>query len=422
MVTSSDQVSEFLYYGYLPSSSRWSARTQHVRHLSHALSRVKPLAYDWPAHKWVEHGVVVLRDALARQPLDQGRCHIVPISGGYDSRLLLSWVSRNVPRENVVAVTFGTPGTFDFEIGRKVAQVAGVQHDALDLTTVRLSRNELIQAVCDGGEWTYLPDAFYNRLIHNTYGDDVVYWSGYLGEAVAGAHLAPLSANDWSAARLHFADRQRWSRAVDITMPGYNPLEPLPDVPLFSVEAVSPYEQLDIMFRQVACIRPILDSGNREIRMPFTDREWIRFMMGAPRSLREGTRLYFDVLERFDPVLFSLPAKQHYGLPRAAGIWRINTRRAKLRLARAGQQMLPQLPWPVSPMVNYIDLNAALRKRSDIREVVLQSLENLQRAGVVDWLAPMRLWQQHQDHRIDCAAALLALTALDLNLQVQELC
>lgn len=70
---------------------------------------------------------------LTTDECDDDVTHVLPLSGGLDSRTILGGLLNNIPAEEIVTVTFGTPDTWDFEIGRRVAHEAGTQHFTVDL-------------------------------------------------------------------------------------------------------------------------------------------------------------------------------------------------------------------------------------------------------------------------------------------------
>ena len=47
------------------------------------------------------------------------KIQVVPLSGGKDSRLILGALLKLGLRKNIVAITFGTPGTLDYEIAKQ---------------------------------------------------------------------------------------------------------------------------------------------------------------------------------------------------------------------------------------------------------------------------------------------------------------
>ncbi len=59
--------------------------------------------------------------------------HLVPISGGLDSRAILA------EAKNIYTYTFGTPNTLDYDVAKKL----GTNHTSFDLTQYIFNQNEL---------------------------------------------------------------------------------------------------------------------------------------------------------------------------------------------------------------------------------------------------------------------------------------
>ena len=60
--------------------------------------------------------------------------HLVPISGGLDSRSILAGVLKHTEAKNIYTYTFGTPNTLDYDVGNYVAKKIGTNHKSFDLT------------------------------------------------------------------------------------------------------------------------------------------------------------------------------------------------------------------------------------------------------------------------------------------------
>lgn len=63
--------------------------------------------------------------------------HIIPLSGGLDSRAILAALIDKGFKNHFTAVHIWAPGTLDYEIGNFIAQKAEEKHYSLDLTKKR---------------------------------------------------------------------------------------------------------------------------------------------------------------------------------------------------------------------------------------------------------------------------------------------
>ncbi len=80
-----------------------------------------------------------LETALKRQTAGSGRV-LVPVSGGYDSRILSGMLSRAKGRDGVVALSYGHDHALDVVYGRKIARKCGLKHYNVPIAPDYLSR------------------------------------------------------------------------------------------------------------------------------------------------------------------------------------------------------------------------------------------------------------------------------------------
>ena len=192
-----DAIPTFLHFGYLPRPPADGSQDFWTN------GRDKEWNGDESA--LIARGVQSLKCAF--KDCGEGP-HIVPLSGGLDSRAILGGLLDAGHRDRIVAVTWGTRGTYDFDIGCEVARHAGVRHEDIDLTQVSVRRELLLETARDVGKCVWLFDAFYNRLAPKLFGKNAIYWSGFLGDPLSGAHLPPLESQTWGQAVSRFV---RWN-------------------------------------------------------------------------------------------------------------------------------------------------------------------------------------------------------------------
>lgn len=137
---------------------------------------------DDPEGEVRELGERLLR-ATERAVSGKGRL-LVPLSGGLDSRAILGAVLECKPASDILAVTFGMPGTFDFEIGARLARETGLAHRALDVTRPADYDAEFRRRIVETDglvdlRWRFLSD--WDTLFAEC--PDVVY--GFLGDSLS---------------------------------------------------------------------------------------------------------------------------------------------------------------------------------------------------------------------------------------------
>ncbi|OIS62112.1 asparagine synthase-related protein [Staphylococcus equorum] len=112
---------------------------------------------------------------------------IVPISGGLDSRLILSSVLESKNADEIDTITFGTPGSLDYEIGNKIAKKLGTKHTSINIKKLEFEISELYNFATEIEN----PVVMFHNLPKKIfdYGDNSVLLSGYLGDVISGKRL-----------------------------------------------------------------------------------------------------------------------------------------------------------------------------------------------------------------------------------------
>ena len=79
----------------------------------------------------------LFREALEKRinKYNHHETFLLPLSGGFNSRYVLGTALELVSPTRILAMTFGEKGSYDFEIGKLVAETAGVRHLVYPLTS-----------------------------------------------------------------------------------------------------------------------------------------------------------------------------------------------------------------------------------------------------------------------------------------------
>jgi len=418
MPINENAINAYLYFGYLPNQSGPGILEKIAEWLageSDRKSAYEHMSYD----RLVDEGIRSFRSSVSSLLSGSARLHVVPLSGGYDSRAIVAELVRLGLRDQMVAVTFGTPGTLDYDIGGYIAKTLGLKHEYIDLRKVEVRTESLFEVVRSGARWTYTLDAYFNASVRKLFGTEAAYWSGFLGDPLAGSHLLAKPPNDWRKAQESFVARNKFCPS-NLHDRGWNPYSALPALPSCDNRVVGFDDQLDLGIRQNACISKIVLSELIDVRTPFFTPDWVRFMLCIPRRFREKQKLYIDLLMRAYPREFSLPVKNTYGLPPRVGRLRILARRLLARARRELSKRFHWLPPFVHPMENYIDVDQAIRTRADVRDTFRENITHLQRRDIVPWIDFDELWQDHLRGRCDYGRELSLLLGLELNLKAED--
>ena len=104
----------------------------------------KSLFSEFSEQELIEYGVKTWTNVIQNN-FEVNQKHVVPISGGLDSRAILAGLLEFTDASNIFTYTFGTPGTYDFEIGKKLSKEIGTKHISFPLTNHVFSLEEELE-------------------------------------------------------------------------------------------------------------------------------------------------------------------------------------------------------------------------------------------------------------------------------------
>jgi hypothetical protein len=369
-----------------------------------------------PREELLRQGAAKLRETFG-QLFRAGREHVVPISGGLDSRLILCALLEHTEARNIHTYTYGIPGCYDYEIGTHVAKVAGTRHMAFPMNRITYHRDELVEVAKRADCQAVL---FYNQplmAVERLFGGGL-FWSGYVGDAVAGSYLsAEPSTTLLEAKRRHLGKRRL------VTSWRLNQVDDEAFVPHMAGGRLAP-EQLtwdeQVLFDEAVAkftVAHVLWKGFDYVT-PLINSPWMDFMFSVPNVFRLDTQLMIDIGRRTFPRLFQLPSKNRIGhdfdapeLALKATFW-VN------RARKLAHQFVPNVVnWPNS---QYNDFNEAIRTSPDVRGIVRDAIDALRRRGLCDWVDFDGIWQRHERRLRNHADALIVLASLELLIQARE--
>lgn len=322
--------------------------------------------------------------------------HIVPLSSGLDSRIILALLldHPDVDPHSITTVSFGTPGTWDFEIGQEIANTANVRNIAINLTHDEFdwSLSSLRAYVRNRECPVRIFEGYVNSKILDPIGSDAVVWSGFMGDPTAGGHQPDDPSNNWNTACEHFVEANRFVEGL--CSPDFNPTDMLPDEPYLKKTHLSYEEQLDFAHRQQCLIAPLVLPEPERYCTPFMQPRWLSFSLNLPREHRRNRSLFKDIVTEMYPDLFSLPTDANRGLPLNAGRVREFLHRSRLFATRnvmrtIGVEYLP-------PSANYLDFENAFRTTGQLHTSAENIVEDFAERESINWIEPREIWRDHQ--------------------------
>jgi len=369
----------------------------------------------------------ILFDTLVKQAPSER--HIIPLSGGWDSRGILGALLERVDSDRITTVTFGVPGQLDYDLGKMVADSVGVEHHAFDLRSINFTWDAVRESVV-ACPWTHVPDSFFHSLIRNQFsnGSDII-WSGYLGDALTGSQPSDTSTSDEERDK-NFTLKLRRSKSK-LCSKKFNENDILKIqnqsklTNLNHRDAIRIWEIYLIAFSEAPIVTPVQkferwgafigrEKNDAQVIAPFADSAWAGYWLSAPGDVRKGEKLYLDMLNLKFPEFFSLPGKANYGIRWDHGV-RPMMRKGSYLLRSQVQRQVPWLGIRSSLMANYLDYDEMFRNREDYQATLRVAFEYLKENQVVPWLDLDALWEEHMRRRKDHGAAFCVLLGLAAN-------
>jgi len=365
---------------------------------------------------------------------------VLQLSGGFDSRAILAALLECRPAGSILAVTLGTPGTFDYELGRLVAEAAGVRHRAIDITGPKDYEQEYLRKAIDidgTGDvfWGFLSD--YDPLAELT--SELIV--GLMGGVLSGKHagrnaLAERPADEKEAlepelAHRRFTPLQTVSRLCGMTVADCQDriLALMAGCNEGNAHRLSGNFCLvwDFVNRQTPYVQPLVCKLRETFRYlaPFLDNDLVDFILRVPLRWRTGQRLWRRMyVERF-PALAALPTKNLKGRPLLESWpgW------LGWKLARVLRRQVETLSFGAFPLasahreqmrrrcVQNLDYDRLLRESALLRTMVEAKLGRLAERGVLDGDTIQALWAEHVSGEAGHVPALVALASIELVLE-----
>lgn len=285
---------------------------------------------------------------------------LIPLSGGLDSRLILSSIMKFIDPHQIHTYTFGHASSLDFKIGNLVAKKAGTNH---------------ISAPCLLADYTYENEVEWSKrlktpttlfyhpplsVINNF--SDFNYWFGYMGDPLAGSHLLPKindvdHALDYYLLKYGSIDRMKaLEYNIDINSIKKQVLNTIQ-----LEKNINIFENIDFAVRQHQFIRPHVVFAEQSV-LPFIEQRWIDFMLNLPNELRINQVFYRQFMQFSYPELFELPCKNNFG-------YKLGSRMSfipKIKTKFLHNQK--------DKMLNYIDFNKELRNKNNFSDFVKEIL------------------------------------------------
>lgn len=247
-----------------------------------------------------------------------GRQIVVPLSGGYDSRLIVALLKR-LGYENILTFTYGVPGNKESQYSKMVADALNLRWHFVEYS------NELWRKAWESEErWQYQKwGSGWSSVAHvqdwlavkimqedGAIDNDAIFVPGHSGDFVAGSHI-PDAAFTGEALSLDdvchalFQGHYRLAPANLFTTQEHRWLGRIKErIEASSVQAswqyADAYEKWDWQERQAKFIGNsvrVYEFFGHDWWMPLWDKEFVDFWQDIPLVLRQGRKWYLDYVK-----------------------------------------------------------------------------------------------------------------------------
>ena len=259
---------------------------------------------------------------------------LVPISGGLDSRLILSSIRQASSNREISTFTFGPRGSFDYEYGALVAKHYKTKHVSYDLSDYNISKHIIDNRrfIKNPTNILYMPPL---SIINSDFPPEkYTIISGFMGDPSVGSHYPHRYGSDG----LNYVFSKETAEGVDrVSVSGFEDFEGSLRVYLRSnqLDSAIDIEKWDIANRQAFGILPKVQYAHYAYKFPFLDSAWLKLCSGLPISELRGLKFYNAFLAEFDLAGFTLPTKNYLG----AGVPSIPTQNLKWRYGQLNRKL-----------------------------------------------------------------------------------
>jgi len=314
--------------------------------------------------------------------------HFVPLSGGFDSRIILGELLKKVDKKQIITLTYGVPGSLDYEIGAKVAKKMGVKNIRVNLSPDVFSWNEdrlsanaknynnpnILFRGYDVYEYVFKKESF---------DDNYVFWSGFMGDVLTGVKFYENEANTWEKALERFVSQNfNKTKLVD---KNFDPKIVLPSEPILDKNILSYDEQLNYFVRQPFYLENSVcpKSVFQHVETPYLQSNFLRFILNIPREKRNDRKFFIKMSQQRHRELFSLPFQSKYGLRLDSNPRLILAKKIFLRL-KEELCIKINMPQP-SSKTQFIDWNVGLSKSKNLNNLAAKNLSDLANRNIIKW-------------------------------------
>ena len=367
---------------------------------------------------WVQEGIKAFKDTMADEVASTpgNAIHVVLLSGGLDSRAILGGLLDILSKSQIVAATYGMPGTWDYEIARSICKKFGIQHEVFNLLEEKWETDSLLKAA----QQLTLPISVYQsyvrQKVNRHFGKDCVYWSGFFGDAIAGWGLPEIPNTDKREAVKRFIHIEPTPNYKDLAFQERLIEKILDELPWtrFNYTNFNPDQLLIYYVKERFLLHPILIINGFLFKTPFVNKRWLNFMNNVPYKWRLNRVLYKQIIHENFSRLSKFPSETAAGSPFYASRPEVLLRRV---IARIQPYILRNDPYRSHPRTNYLNWTEALRYKGRFQDLVYSTLQDLKERMLLDNREIDTWWQEHLTRKKNNTVLIMNLSSLEFLLK-----
>ena len=369
---------------------------------------------------------------------------IIPLSGGLDSRAILAAALRCTSKDNIITFTFGEKGSFDFEIGRVVAEKAGVTNIPLGVEKENFEEQynismEDIEGMIDATP--YFAIRGYKEM--EKYGD--ILFTGTMIDVLLGRHiLSPIFSSDML--KKEISSEEDYAKIKELIFKHQKLNDEKEILQLFNpdflrnVNIQSSFDRTHPKFKNVNNKKfpnyfAVWDYTNRWNKYIYfavlrdrtlfkyhtmLDPDLVDFTLKLPPELRLDENLYIQMLLKRYPELFKLPTTTNQGLRLDAGNVSLFLNRAilfsKMRANKISSMLIKRNIFRDKGK-NYIDYDELLRRDKEYRNYMRRMIEKVEAREYFNRDYIEDIWRLHMQGKKNYAMLFGLLVTFELFLE-----
>jgi hypothetical protein len=333
---------------------------------------------------------------------------VVPLSGGMDSRFLLGCALDVLPRDKIVAYTFGDPRTMDYQFASGLARKLGVNH-----VPVAMDRRPVDEVCADGfahteGMAPVFPNSPLGADRKKLLKPGTYVLSGYLGDCVFGSH--DVHDRDPAHNMSDFMFKMAFRHAS-----GQYPKEAFPllasnewdELGYENEVRATPGETLAEKYErwhyEIHCVARVqyhlfLFRNRAFYLTPFVHKRAWDYSLTLPEAVRRDQRGYFLAMKLGYPLLHEHPTSRNSGFPAKV---KNRTLKRMYKAWRLSVNKLDDVIWKSTGQSIYFDPKQLYGSRRELRQPAYHSAvaDCIQYLKTTPALDPKGLEELHTRYR-----------------------